>query len=258
MKLKFIDMHNHIMYGIDDGAKTLEETIQLLKLAANTNVEQLIVTPHFKENIFHNQKNNIETKVNEIKQILLEHNIDMNIYPGSEIFLSKNTLDLLNNQKLQTLNNSQYVLIETHMVKDYQMINVREELYNLKIDGYQVILAHPERYENTRIDPNFVYDLVSDGYYMQINVNSLKENHPNHKIVKKLLDNNLVHFVASDSHNLSNRPPLLDKGYQFVEKHYGKDYANDLFYNNPLSVINNEQIKIRDFQKIKSKKFFFF
>lgn len=251
-------MHNHILYGIDDGAKTIEETIQMLKLAANTNIEQIIVTPHFKENIFHNQKDIIETKVSELKQILIDNNLSIKIHPGSEIFLSKNTLNLLNNQKLQTLNNSNYVLVETHIVSDYQLINVQEELYNLKIDGHQVILAHPERYENTHDNPNFVYDLVSDGFYMQINVNSLKENHPYHKVVRKLLDNNLVHFIASDSHDLNNRPPLLDKGYQFIKKNYGLDYANDLFYNNPLSVINNEQIEIRDFQKIKVKKNFFF
>ncbi|QVK17098.1 capsular biosynthesis protein CpsB [Mycoplasmatota bacterium] len=253
--MKFIDIHNHILPQIDDGAKTEQETLRFLKMADENHIEKLIVTPHFKVNMFENTREIIQKKVEDLNQIIHANDIKVKVYPGCEIFLTKNTSNLLNNQKLQTLNNSSYILVETHRLNDFWVLSLKEALYNLSVDGYKVILAHPERYDITYKNPNYIYELVKEGHYMQVNVNSLNNRHPNHKIVKKLLKHRLVHFIASDAHDLKHRPLILEAGYDFIKKQFDQKYADDLFYNNPLRVISNEDIKINDYQKIKTKSF---
>ena len=190
-------------------------------------------------------------KYQELKQIIDDNKFPLEIFKGSEIYLSENTANLLANNVIQTLNNTQYILVETHRISSDGIINLQEELYNLAVDGYKIILAHPERYDFTYNNPQLIYELVKQGHYMQINVNSLNDKHPNHKIVCKLLDHNLVHFVCSDAHDLINRPLQLDYGYTFIKKHYGEEKAKALFYGNALKVINNEIIPINNIKPLK-------
>lgn len=252
-----IDIHNHVITGLDDGAKTNEESLQMLKKAANNNIKKLIVTPHFKEQKYENTRDIICNRLDELKKLVNENNIDIELYPGSEIFLTKKTNNLLNSGEIQTLNNTKYILVEMFPLAKYRLYDFKEELYNLKVDGYKVILAHPERYDFTHDDPNTIYDLVDEGYYIQVNVNCLNSHHPNFKTVRKLLDHNLVQFVASDAHSYNSRPLDLQKGYDYIIDNYGKDYADLLFYENPLNIIENKEVRLGDYRKIKKKKFFF-
>ncbi len=254
--MKYIDIHNHIIPAIDDGAKSVEEAIQMLKAAERANIDKIITTPHYREEYYLNTKEVIEAEIKTLKALIKSHKLNIDIYPGSEVYLTKSTAEGLNNGVIQTLNNSSYVLIEFFPYSDYWRFNVLDELYNLTLDGYKVIIAHPERYDITHRNPNFIYDLVNAGYYIQVNVNSLKSNHPNHKLTLKLLDHNLVHFIASDAHDLINRPLSLHEGYEYVKTHYNEDYANTLFNDNPLKVIENKMIDSSNFRKI--KKFFIF
>ncbi len=256
--MKFIDIHNHIVSNVDDGAKTEKQTIQMLKSAEKDHIEKLVITPHYKENVFENTKVIIQEKLKELKLLIEENHINIEVYPGSEIFLSKNTSSLLSTHQIQTLNDSNYILVETHRFASAMLLNLKEELYNLSIDGYKVILAHPERYEFTHNHINDIYNLVSEGHLMQVNVNCLNTSHPNYKIVKKLLDNNLIHFIASDAHDPIQRPLQLAFGYEFIKKHYGMPKADDLFYNHPLQVIESKLIEVKDFYPVKDKKFFLF
>lgn len=255
--MNFIDIHNHILFGLDDGVKTREETIATLKLAEKYNIEKLILTPHFKEGIFENHQETIFLKFNEIKDIIEKNKINIEVYPGSEIFLTKRTTDLLASKKIHTLNNTKYILVETYFESNMMIYDLKEELYNLSVDGYKVILAHPERYEFTHNDIDYIYSLVRDGHLMQVNVTSLRSKSRHHKIVAKLLDHNLVHFIASDAHDLNDRPLKLIDGYEQIKKKYSKQLADDLFYNNPLKVINDEPIKTGDEKKVKTRKWFF-
>lgn len=253
----YIDIHNHVLPEVDDGARNISEAINLLKQAEQDGIEKLILTPHYSENRFVNEKDSIIKPFFNIKQACLDNNINIELYLGSEILLSPNTSSLLKERKISTLNDSKYLLVEVYPISSYWLFNLKEELYNLSLDGYKVILAHPERYDVTHNNPNFIYELVNDGHYMQINVNSLKPKHPNHKIVRKLLDANLVHFIASDAHSLHSRPLELSYGYDFLKKNYGKDYADKLFYQNQLCVIKNENIEKGVISKIRKKLFFF-
>jgi len=253
----FIDIHNHILNGIDDGAKSYEDTLTMLKKAENDQIKKLIFTPHFAEGVFENNANIIHKKIEEAKEIIKRFQIDIEVYPGSEIFLTQNTNALLNKKVLQTINHSNRILIETHRLSQHLHFNVNDELYNISVDGYQPIIAHPERYQYVHQNPNHVFDWVSEGYLIQLNVDSIIDpKRPQFKLAKRLLDHNLVHFIASDAHGVDHRPPILSFGYELIKNKYGINRANELFYDNPLKLIKNQKISISG-EKIKEKKWFF-
>ena len=108
-------------------------------------------------------------------------------------------------------------------------------------------------------DPNRVYQWIQDGCYIQINATSLLDpKKPSFKVAKKLLNHRMVHFVASDAHCPTHRPAVLSKAYKFIQKKYGKDYAQEIFYENPLKLINGELIESNGVKPVKKKRFLFF
>jgi protein-tyrosine phosphatase len=256
--MNLIDIHNHMMFGIDDGAQTKLDTINMLKKAEQDGIKQILLTPHFKERVFENTKAIIDANMQTMEALIKDHGIDVRLYFGSEIYLSKHTNDLLNEGTLKTLNDSNYILLETHRSQAFQTLDFDEECYNLSVDGYKIIIAHPERYQFIQDNLNKVYDYVNRGYYIQLNVNSLLDpKHPLYKTSKTLLDHRLVHFIASDAHDLVKRPPLLSEAYQWVETKYGSQYAKELFIDNAAKVLNNENIKSQDYEKISKRRWFF-
>jgi protein-tyrosine phosphatase len=251
--VKFIDIHNHLIYGIDDGAKSKQETLEMLKIAIADGIEKIMFTPHFKEKAFENDQTIIDSKKQEIEQLIQEHQLEIDVYYGSEIFVSNHTSSYLNEGKLKTLNDTKYILVETHRANIYHRFDFGDMLYNFQVDGFKPIIAHPERYEFIYDNPHKASELVKDGNLIQINATSLLDKKkPSFKLAKKLLDRGLVHLVASDAHDTVYRPPVLSEAYAFVKKHYGEEVANQLFYSNPLKVLNNEPIET----DIKTKKWF--
>ena len=254
--MQFIDIHNHLLYGIDDGIKTKEEMLTLLKDAVNGGIKKMIFTPHFKEHVFEVNKALLLERFNEVQSLIRYEEMELEVYLGTEIFLTHNTSQLLSEGRIQTLNDTSYLLVETHFVNQCITYDLDEELYNLSVDGYRVILAHPERYQFVRENTKKIEQYVESGYYMQLNVGSLFKPHL-YKLAIKLLDHNLIHFIASDAHDAEFRRPELQKGYEFILKRYGQVRADDLFYNNPNHVIKGETIKLKDYEKIKRRKWFF-
>jgi protein-tyrosine phosphatase len=249
--VKFIDIHNHLIYGIDDGANSRQEMLEMLKMAISDGIEKIMFTPHFKEKAFENDKSIIDAKKEEMEQLIQEHQLDIEVFFGSEIFVSNHTSHYLNEGRLKTLNDTPYILVETHRANIYHRFEFGDMLYNFQVDGFKPIIAHPERYEFIYENPNKAIDLVKDGNLIQINATSLLDKKkPSFKLAKKLLDKGLVHFVASDSHDTVYRPPVLSEAYAFVKKNYGVEVANQLFYENPLKVLKNEKIET----EVKTKK----
>lgn len=257
--VRSIDIHNHIIFGLDDGAKTEDETIQMLKQAADDGIEKIILTPHYVESKYENTKDVIEKKKEAIDQLIEEHHIPIEVYYGCEIYMSDDVLDKVNEGELMTMNGTKYVLVETKRSRHFSKISFDDALYNFRVDGYYPIVAHPERYQMVYENPNRVYNWIEDGCYIQVNATSLLDpKKPSFKVAKKLLDHHLVHFVATDAHDPKYRPAVLSDAYQFVKKRYGADYAELLFYTNPLKLINGEQISTNGAKPVKKKRFFFF
>ena len=235
---KFIDIHSHIIYGVDDGAKTKKESIKYLHEAAKHGVHSIICTPH----ICHG---NIE-KIEKIKKHFLEIReyakiMGINLYLGNEILMSSKTLELLRTKRLRSLDGKQYVLVEFRRNEKMDIDNLIYMLEELMDIGYIPILAHPELYINYR-DISYIKKIRESGVFLQLDATSICRKTTTRKIYKfskKLLREKLIDFVASDTHCTKKRNYIIyNKAYKKISKKYGKEYANILFVENPKQILN--------------------
>ena len=231
-----IDIHSHIIFSVDDGSKSLEQSIQYLKEAKKIGVNKVVCTPH----ISHDNKEKalkIVKNFKELKEEAKKYNIDL--YLGNEIMIKDNTIDLLKNKKLTTLNNSKYVLVELKRSENRNFDNVVSILTDFVDQGYFPILAHSEFYVIYRIINNY-RKLKENGILLQIDSTSLlftRSSRKTRKFAKKLLHERLVDFVATDSHCTKKRDYLsLKKAYEKVKK-MDKKYADIIFNENQLEIV---------------------
>ncbi len=238
-----IDFHNHILPGVDDGAKTMEESIEMLKLAQAQGISDIVNTVHFQHPKMENKNTNFDYIVSVKDSLLnqmLKENIDINIHLGSEVFFNFNLLDILDNP-LVTFCNGKYMLIEFQPLmfpKGY-----REHLYDLRMSGVIPIIAHPERYKPIQQDISIVEKLINQGCLIQIDAGSLlgmfgkKCKIISHEMIKR----NMVHVVGSDAHNSRNRNFCLKEALKAME--YIEGISIDKLVNEfPQSIFSGTEI----------------
>lgn len=239
-----IDMHNHILYGIDDGCKTIEESIETIKNMKKIGFNSIVLTPHYIEDSSFKANNNLKLERLEIlKEELLKNNIDVNLFLGNEIFINESINDLIINKEIRSINNTRYILIELPF--NNQILNLDDYLYELKLKGYKIIIAHPERYTYFKDNYKEARKLYDSGVLFQVNYGSIIGQYGSSslKLVKKLLKDDMVDFISTDIHKPSSS--LFDKFDDIkhkIIKIIGEDKFKDISYNNILKVINDEDI----------------
>lgn len=236
------DLHTHILYGIDDGAKSLEESLEILKKASINGVTDIILTPHYIKNSIYNANNKEKEKLlNTLKKELIKNTINIKLYLGNEVYIDEDIPKLLKNN-IKTLNNSRYILIELPLTNKSPVLN--EALYNIKQANLIPIIAHPERYIRYYKDYNFFNELINQGCLLQANIGSLYGFYGirSKKMFKELLKRNMIHFIASDIHHSNNN--IYDKKIKKDLIKIVKDdkIVEDLLINNISRVLKDEQI----------------
>ena len=166
-----IDFHSHILPNIDDGSRSIEETFNLIKEAKNVGFDAIISTSHYMENYYETDTPEREVWVNAIYENLQAKNIDIRLYLGNEIYLSENIINLLENGKASTINDTSYVLFE--MPLNAEPMNLYDLVYQMLQCKLVPVLAHPERYSFVQKDPELIYDLIQKGVLMQANYGSI-------------------------------------------------------------------------------------
>ncbi len=237
-----IDIHCHILPGIDDGPKTIEDSLEMAKIAVNEGIKTIINTSHYHPDFDFKKGAILINEVKKFNETLKENNIELEVLIGNEIYYTNDLLQFINNKEFFTLNNSRYLLIEFQPINFPK--NIVDIVYELKIRGYIPILAHVERYEEMQENPNLVYECIKEGALIQINASSFKvlKSKDYNNIINILLNNNMVHFIATDAHSTNRRRPNLKSAYNYVLDNHGKDMANKLFYTNAKSVIEDRII----------------
>ena len=210
-----IDIHTHIIPGVDDGSPNLETSIEMIKHEISIGVDSIICTPH---HIYHRYEKSVEEIKSNfllLKEAVEKENLPIKLYLGQEICYShrEDIIKMLQEGKLLTLNNTNRVLLEFHFTREPE--DLLDIIYNFSIHGYEVIIAHVERYEWMTLDK--VIALKGEGALIQINSNSylglttFKEK----RFTKLLLKKGLVNYVASDTHSF--RPSTLDKSFKKIK-----------------------------------------
>ena len=210
-----IDIHTHVIPNVDDGSPNLETSIAMIKHEIDIGVTEIIATPHHIYKRYEKSVEEIKSQFELLKNEVEKQNLPIKLYLGQEICYShrEDILRMLKSGKLLTLNNTNKVLLEFSFHREPE--DLMDIIYNFGVNGYEVIIAHVERYEWMNLDK--VKALRVEGAKIQINSNSylglegLKEKW----FVKKLLKLDLVDYVASDTHSF--RPSTLDKSYQKIK-----------------------------------------
>ncbi len=234
-----VDIHTHILNGIDDGSSSLDESILILSNLSKIGVTDVVLTPHYIEySSYDSPKSKNMILLSKLKNELEKRNIDINLYLGNEIYINEDILSLLKSGAISSLNDSKYLLIELPMsgiYEDYTMI-----FKDLIDHGYKVILAHPERYASFQNDYSLVLELYNMGVLFQCNIESILKKYGKgpYKLIKKIAKQKLISFFGSDIHRNKKDYSYVENAKKKLKKYYSDKELNDLFYNNGKEILN--------------------
>ncbi|MGJ8761381.1 histidinol phosphatase [Polaribacter sp. R2A056_3_33] len=206
----FIDIHSHLLPGIDDGAKNIETSIALINKMRSYGIKNIITTPHVLGDLYQNSSDTIKDKLREVQEELQRRNItDVYIQAAAEYMMDEQFSELLEKNDILTLKDN-YVLVEMSYFS--APINLYEILFEIQVKGYKPVLAHPERYSFLHNDFTHYYKLKKAGCLFQLNLLSLTEQYGKgvQKVCEKILKENLYDFVGTDTHH-KNHLELLKK-----------------------------------------------
>lgn len=250
-----IDLHCHILYGLDDGPKTIEESVELAKAAADQGIHTIVATPHHQNGRYINEKETILRGVAELNDMLRDKGINVTILPGQEIRLYGEVLEDYDAGRIATINETnKYILIEfpTNHVPRY----TESLFYDLQLRGFIPVIAHPERNMEIIERPAILYDLINKGALAQLTAASITGDFG--KKIKKfsmqLIEHNLVHMVVSDAHNTINRMFKLREAYAEIQSLYGDEMLYQ-FQDTAYDIIGGKVIDKYDPEQIRKKKF---
>lgn len=246
-----IDFHSHILPNVDDGSKSVEETFELLEEARNARFEGVISTSHYMEEYYEVGVAERKVWINALAENLYKKNIDLKLYLGNEIYFTQNLINLLETGKATSINNSNYVLFEFPL--NTKPMNMYDIIYDMLEYKLIPVLAHPERYSFVQKEPEIVYDLIQKGVLMQSNYGSIlgRYGEKAELIVRKLLENNMVHFLGSDVHKPNTIYSRIGEALDIIKEIVGSEKLEELTTINPKLVLENRRIDIDEPREFK-------
>lgn len=251
-----IDLHSHILYGVDDGSKELENSVLMAKEAFEGGYTHICCTPHFLEPDFVSNWEENEKRLEILKKRLKEENIDIELRLGNEIFLTENTIEDLKKNKALKLNESKYILVEFPMVN--QLKCCETIIDRLILMGFKVIIAHPERYKYVQDNPDYLIPYLEKGVIFQSNIGSVIGMYGEgaRVCINTLLKRNMIQALSTDAHRVNSVYKKIDRISNKMKEKISEDYFEELTVINPQKILNDEDIEIRKYKK--KKKFIFF
>ena len=239
----FIDIHNHSLYKVDDGASSLETMMSMIDIAYSDNIKTICFTPHFKIYRFSNDEDInaynalLKSHFSRAQEYAKEKYPDMNLFLACEIMYHNDIIDSIVSGKCSTMGNSRYILVEffPHVSK-HDLITA---LSNISRRGYRPILAHFERYNCIADDFSLLKECKDSGALIQINALSILKFKigKSSMLAKKALKKHLVDIVATDAHDNKSLTPILSRAHDKVAKKYGADYAKRIFHDNQEQIL---------------------
>lgn len=230
------DIHCHILFGVDDGSDSLEESRVMLAEEKKQGVHHIILTPHYRRGIFGYPIDRIHDHFNELK--VFAKILDLKLYLGCEYDVDSDMIIHIKGGRVHTLGDSEYVLVEYSRDTDYSFImRTCDEMVRR---GYFPVIAHVERYRVFQDDPMRLGDLRNMGCMVQVNADAMLGIDPGSykTAARAILKANLADIVASDCHGRKERACHMKKAYDYVKRKHGIDRAESLFVYNPLTIID--------------------
>ncbi len=251
------DIHNHLIFQFDDGPRDLQEAVDMLKTAAEQGITHTFATSHFQEIIPPQMEADYFFKLEALQNRIEAENIPVTVHSGSELFYHHFMNETVKKHRVCTLNgNSQYVLFEFPLYlkpTGYDTI-----IFQLKMDGYFPILAHPERYHFIQQEPEKIIELLKMGALLQINTGSLLGHFGKtaQRLARQFLELRIISFLGSDAHRRDGRNFSLKPAVDELKLLMDKGYIDELTLHNPQKILTNEPIESPPIPEIKTDGFF--
>src|ERR1051326_7637283 len=197
------DIHSHFIPGIDDGSRSIEDSLQMISAFAELGYKKVITTPHIMSDFYRNTPENILSGLERVRAALKENNIPVEIDAAAEYYIDFDFEEKLNKGRLLTFGKN-YVLVEISFINPPE--NLNDIFFKIHTTGYKPVLAHPERYNFWHNDFEKYQDVIEKGALLQMNINSLTGHYSasTKKIAERLIENNMISFLGSDCHNMGH------------------------------------------------------
>jgi len=241
-----IDLHCHILPGVDDGADSLAEALAMARLAREDGIEKIVATPHlYREGVDAGSFALLEEKVGQLREALERHGIKIELLAGAEVHISHNLIgEIRKNRKNLVLNGSSYMFVE--FPSEHIFPGVKNLFFDLMTEGIIPVIAHPERNRVFARQPGLLFELIQMGALGQVNSGSLTGLYgvSAEETAYRFLGWNLIHFIASDAHNARSLPPRLKEAVERAGAVVGEERARALVVDNPRAVLEDREIPV--------------
>lgn len=236
-----IDIHSHLIPGVDDGSKSVEDTFIMFEEAEKVGFTDIILTSHYLTDYYETRPEELVFWKDKLQEALDKSNKNLKLHSGMEVYISEDIDKLIKENKLLMLVNSKYILIELPMATEVKYLE--HIMYFLESMGIKFILAHPERYKSIQKDPSILEKYIEKGCLIQCNYGSILGQYGKEakKTIKTLLKKDLVHFMGSDCHRKNGIYLEIPKAVKKIEKIVGKQKLYKITTSNAQKIINNEQ-----------------
>lgn len=248
-----LDMHAHILPNVDDGPKTVMESIDIIRHMASEGVTEIITTSHAFSPHYHVDYERVKMELSLLQQELQKQQVDVTLYAGQEVRIHEQLIENLQNGVALSLANSKYVLLElpSGEIPAYTIPMIQEMIAINKIP----IIAHPERNRAIAEKPSRLERLIKNGALAQITAGSVAGHFGKNiqKLSLQLIEANLIHTYGSDVHNNETRPALFEKGLDYLDKKNHHELV-DIFLENNARILTNEEFIVLEPQAIEKRK----
>ena len=237
-----IDIHCHILPAIDDGSADLQETLEMLRIAAGDGITHIVATPHYRHGASPNAQD-IREKIALVREEMAKSSIDVELLGGADIRLTYELMEGIEKNEIPTINNSGYFLLE---LPDLIPPRLDGFLFEARVKGFVPVITHPERNHSLLYSPEKIKALRNAGALFQLTAMSVtgKLGRQIKKFAGQLLKKGYVDFIATDAHSTQQRPPLLSKAYRETADILDNTGADRIFIDNPKAVLENREIEI--------------
>jgi protein-tyrosine phosphatase len=253
-----VDIHSHILPGIDDGSKNMEMTLEMLRNAEKEGTKEIVATPHYLLEYGEANIKEVKELVKEVNSLADKEGLNIKVYSGQEVYFNENIIENFIEGNIGTINDSKYMMIEFSMHRFDK--NIFEILYELQVRDIVPIIAHPERYKPFREQPSLINDFINEGYLFQMNAGSIEGRFG--ESIKKtayiFLENNIYNFIGSDAHDIDSRSTGLQRAINMLnaKSKDNKNLYEHIFEDSSKKLLENNDVEFLG-KKLKEKKSIF-
>lgn len=234
-----VDIHCHVLPGVDDGAKTVEESVEMVRMLKEQGVDVIFATPHFRRRMFETPMDRINAAYEQLCREAAH--LGTEIFLGCEFHANMDMEELFDQKFRPSMGGTPYVLVEFSGGDEYSY--VRERLSAMLSRGWIPIIAHVERYPKVIKDLENVRELSELGARISVNADSIlgKAGFSLKRICKKMIREDLIDMVGSDAHGVKGRIPRMKECSEYLSKKYGEEYTRRILCENPGKIIEERK-----------------